>query len=129
MKWVFKVAVRIVFIGMWCALGRLFGGTYASGLLSGGCAFGLMEICYYIDRKTSGIDKILTRLDFLDETLVEADKTRSLILQQLMIESNNIEDDSDFSKGVVEGIEISKQVVENRFEQVATQLHEKKSLL
>lgn len=79
-KLILKIIVRALFVLGWFILGYFPYNDAVMGLFSAVCALILMETCYFIDRKTSGIDKIIERIDFLDETLEESQKTESLIL-------------------------------------------------
>lgn len=127
MKWVFDIGVRLLFIATWFLLGFVQTMDIFSGFVSAVLAFVLMEVCYTIDRKTNGIDKIMQRLDFLDETLNEAAKTRDDIIDAIDIIEDNISDNQEHSLGEKDGLEEAKQVVNKRFNQVAEELKDKKS--
>ena len=127
MRRALNILVRALFIIAWFAMGYFPYDDFAMGLFSAICAFVLMEICYTVDRKTSGFDKIMSRLSYLDETLDESQKTENLILEELMIDEENIKGDSQFEKGEKEGIEIAKKAVEHRFDEVFEALKEKQS--
>lgn len=127
MEWTLRVIVRLGFIFVWFLIGYCPYNDFVMGVFSSICSIIMMEIFYYVDKKTVGIDKILGRLDYLDETIEESEKTETVILDELMINEENIKDDSEYSKGIKKGIDISRGVIKNRFKEVAEALSIKRS--
>lgn len=127
MKMFIKIFARLCFIGVWFAFGYFLGVGVDSGICFAICSFCLMEICYYIDKKTSGYNKVLGRLDFIEETIKGAQDTKNLILTDLMVAADNITDNGDFSKGEKAGLKRAQKIAVKRFDSVFDKLATEKS--
>ena len=127
MRRVFKIVFRLSFIVMWFVIGWFPYRDVSMGLFSAICGFILMEIFYAVDKRTSGFDKIMGRLNYLDETLVESKKTRDLILEEISIAIENVEGRTNIAKGKREGLSDAYDIVKKRFNEVFEALKEKQS--
>lgn len=125
MRWAIRIVARVMFIAIWFTLG-LVQGDCITGFASAAASFILMEICYTVDRKTCGVDHILSRIDYLDETSEEAMKTRDEIVGQLNVIHDSTPSDTAYDLGFKAGVETSVNVVKSRFNQVSTDLSKKR---
>lgn len=129
MKWKIAIGTRIAFVLGWFAVGYFPSRSTMEGVISAALALLLMEAGYQLDKRTVGIDKIVGRLSYLDETLEEAGKTKQQILDQLIIKEQDVEakladgsEDEEYVHGFEDGIEAAEDVVKARFQRVADEL-------
>lgn len=124
-----KIIFRILAILAWAGFGYLAYCDPTHGLLTVVCAIVLMLLCYKLDKQFGDMKQVIDRLDYLEETIEGAQDNENLILQEMMITSDNITDPSDYNEGMKAGLDKGREIVKHRFDELFIKLSTEKSEL